>query len=338
MTIHAYAASESGGPFESFEYDPGTLQPEQVEIKVASCGVCHSDLSMLDNDWDMTQYPFVGGHEVVGRITEVGDQVKHVKSGDLVGLGWFSGSCMHCDHCIGGDHNLCAQGEGAIIGRHGGFADRVRCHWAWAHLIPEGLDPLKAGPLFCGGITVFNPIVQHALPPTARVGVIGIGGLGHMAVMFLNAWGCEVTAFSTSPEKEQEAHELGAHHFVNVKEEKALASQENTFDFILNTTNASLDWNAYVAALRPKGVLHTVGMVNNTFGVEPLFPLLMGQKSLAASPLGSPATVRDMIAFCARHDINPVTETHPMEKINDAFETLRNGSPRYRLVLTRDDA
>ncbi|MEO0515401.1 MAG: NAD(P)-dependent alcohol dehydrogenase [Planctomycetota bacterium] len=334
--IQAYASTDVGKPFETFEYDPGELGPDAVEIEVTHCGVCHSDLSMLDNDWGMTAYPFVGGHEVTGKIAALGEHVPadKLKVGDTVGLGWFSESCMHCRSCLHGDHNLCLNDpQATIVQRHGGFADKVRSHWAWATKLPAGLDPAKAGPLFCGGITVFNPIVQHHISPLSRVGVIGIGGLGHMALMFLRAWGCEVTAFSTSPDKESEAKELGAHEFVNAKEDGVLDRLAGKFDLILNTTNASLDWDAYLNALAPKGHLHTVGAVEGDFGVKQVFPMMLGQKSLSASPLGSPATTADMLDFCARHDIAPMTETFKMANINDAFEKLRNGSPRYRIVL-----
>jgi uncharacterized zinc-type alcohol dehydrogenase-like protein len=172
----------------------GRSAGEEVEIAVQTCGICHSDLSMLQNDWHMTKYPLVPGHEVTGKIVAVGEQVKKVRVGQTVGLGWNSASCMACEQCLGGNQNLCAKAEGTIVQRHGGFADRVRAHWAWAVPLPEGVDPAKAGPLFCGGITVFNPIVQFDVRPTDRVGVVGIGGLGHMAVKFLNAWGCEVVA------------------------------------------------------------------------------------------------------------------------------------------------
>ena len=338
MTVHAYAADEARGEFKPFDYDLGELQPDQVEIDVDYCGICHSDLSMLDNEWGMTQYPFVGGHEVAGKVAAVGEHVPdgRIKIGDTIGLGWYSRSCMYCRSCLHGDHNLCLnEPEGTIVGRHGGFADKVRCHWAWSTKLPEGVDPKSAGPLFCGGITVFNPIIQNHISPLSRVGVIGIGGLGHMALMFLKAWGCEVTAFSTSPDKEQEAKDLGAHYFVNVKEDGALGKLAGKFDLILNTAAASLDWDAYVATLAPKGVLHTVGVVGGTFGVEQVFPMIQMQRSLAASPLGSPATTSDMMEFCARHRIAPVIETYKMSDINDAFEKLRHGSPRYRLVLER---
>jgi uncharacterized zinc-type alcohol dehydrogenase-like protein len=168
---------------------------------------------------------------------------------------------MQCEWCISGNHNLCLTAEQTIVGRHGGFADKVRAHREWVTPLPEGLDPAKVGPLFCGGITVFNPIVQFDVLPTHRVGVIGIGGLGHMALKFLHAWGCEVTAFSSNPGKEAEARELGADHFVDSRDEAALEAVRNCFDFILSTVNADLNWGVYIDALRPKGRLHFVGVV-----------------------------------------------------------------------------
>lgn len=333
MTIHAYAASKPGASFEPFEYEAGELGREEVEIAVEYCGICHSDLSMLDNEWEMTAYPFVGGHEVVGKVTAVGEHVPEIKVGHLVGLGWYSRSCMHCMECLSGNHHRCAQGQGTIIARHGGFADRVRAHWAWCSRLPEGVRARSAGPLFCGGITVFNPLIIHDIKPTARVGVIGVGGLGHMALLFLNKWGCEVTAFSTSADKEPEAHAMGAHHFVNTKTPGALDKVIGRFDLVLNTANAALDWDAYVQTLAPGGILHTVGAVPKGFGVEQVFPMILGQKSLAASPLGPPAVIARMLEFCARHAIEPIIETFPMSDINAAFEKLRHGSPRFRLVL-----
>ncbi|MCK5379258.1 MAG: alcohol dehydrogenase catalytic domain-containing protein, partial [Acidobacteria bacterium] len=179
--IRAFAATEAGGPLARQDYDPGPLGADQVEIDVLACGICHSDLSMLDNDWGMTTYPLVPGHEVVGTVAAVGKNVRSISVGETVGLGWYSGSCLTCPQCMGGDHNLCGSGEQTIVGRHGGFADKVRCKAEWAIPLPAGLNVTKAGPLFCGGITVFNPIVQFGVKPTDRVGVIGIGGLGHLA-------------------------------------------------------------------------------------------------------------------------------------------------------------
>jgi uncharacterized zinc-type alcohol dehydrogenase-like protein len=334
-SIHAFAALEKGKPLTPYEYTPGPLGAEQVEIKVEYCGICHSDLSMLDNEWGMTGYPFVGGHEVVGTVVAAGPQAKRVKVGDRVGLGWNSGSCLCCPQCLAGDHNMCVSGEATIVGRPGGFADRVRSHWVWAAPMPAGVSSVAGGPLLCGGITVFNPIVQFGVRSTHRVGVVGIGGLGHMALGFLNKWGCEVTAFTSSDSKREEAKKLGAHNVVNSRDSAALKKIAGSLDFILVTANASLDWDAILAALTPRGRLHFVGAV-----LEPIpvgaFSLIMKQKSISGSPSGSPSVVDQMLDFCARHAIAPVIEEFPMSRINEAFEHLRAGKARYRIVLKND--
>jgi len=211
----------------------------------------------------------------------------------------------------------------------------VRASAEWAVPLPAGLDPAAAGPLFCGGITVFNPLVQFDVRPTHKVGIVGIGGLGHMAVQFANKWGCEVFAFSSTPGKEAELKGLGAHHVVNSRDDAAMAQLAGVLDFILVTVNVSLNWPAYVNALAPRGRLHFVGAVGEPVAL-PVFPLLMGQKSMSGSPLGSPVTTARMLEFAARHNIAPVTETFPMSKANDALERVRSGKVRYRAVLAND--
>jgi uncharacterized zinc-type alcohol dehydrogenase-like protein len=334
MNVNAYAAEAAAAPLRPFQYELGELGAEQVDIAVQNCGICHSDLSMLDNDWQITRYPFVPGHEIVGRIEALGAGVRHLKVGQTVGLGWFARSCMTCRQCMSGNHNLCPEAQGTIVERHGGFADKVRAHMGWVIPLPEGVAPASAGPLFCGGITVFNPIVQNGIRPTDRVGVIGIGGLGHMALAFLRAWGCEVTAFTTSPEKEDEARQLGAHHVLSTRDTGALEKRAGTFDLILSTVNVSLPWDAYVGALGPKGKLHLVGAAPSVEAT--VFPMIIGQRSVGGSPLGSPATIASMLDFAARHGIAPQIETFPMSRVNDAMEKLRSGKPRYRIVLEND--
>ncbi len=331
-TVNAYAASDAGKSLEPFQYELPELGPEDLDIKVHYCGICHSDLSMLNNEWGMTQYPFVPGHEIVGEVVRVGKEVAHLAVGDKVGLGWNAASCMHCNQCMGGDHHLCGEVQGTIVGRHGGFADTVRCHWSWAISLPEKVDLQKAGPLFCGGITVFNPIILAGVQPTDKVGVIGIGGLGHMALKFLNAWGCEVVAFSSNPAKKEQILKMGATRVVNSRDPEELEAIQGSLDFILNTTNVTLDWNAYLTTLAPKGRFHNVGAVLEPMAI-PAFTLLMGEKSVGGSPLGSPALTRTMLDFCVRHDIYPIIEEFPLSEVNKAMEHLEDGKARYRVVL-----
>jgi uncharacterized zinc-type alcohol dehydrogenase-like protein len=334
-TFNAFAATTAHGSLQPFSFDPGDIGPEEVEIKVWHCGLCHSDLSMLDNEWGMSQYPFVPGHEVTGTVVALGEGAKGLKIGQRVGLGWFSQSCLACHECLSGQHNLCATAQGTIVGRHGGFADRVRAQWTWVRPLPEGLDLAKVGPLLCGGVTVFAPFLIHDLPSTARVGIIGIGGLGHMALQFANKWGCEVHAFTTSDSKEAEARQLGAHYVHNTKQDGALKKLSRSLDLIISTINAPQDVAGFLDTLAPNGCFHNVGAVLKPLEV-PAFSLLVGQKSVAGSPTGSPTAIDHMLEFSARHSVAPIVESFPLSEVNDALERLRSGKARYRIVLNND--
>jgi uncharacterized zinc-type alcohol dehydrogenase-like protein len=331
--IQAYAAFECKGKLQPLEYEPGKIGQDQVEVAVSHCGICHSDLAMVENEWGFSSYPVVPGHEVIGTISGIGSNVKHLQVGQRVGVGWFSASCMTCEWCMSGNHNLCAKGEGTIMGRFGGFADRVRASKYNAIPLPEELDATSAAPLLCAGITVFNPLMQFDVQPTMRVGVIGIGGLGHLAIQFAAAWGCEVTAFSSTKDKEQEAIQLGADRFVASKEAGALNNELNTCDIILSTVTASLDWDNYLGILRPKGKLVILGVPDKPVAIS-AFSLIQNQKAIVGSPSGSPATIEKMLNFAATKNIKAMTESFPMSKVNDAFEVLKANKARYRIVLT----
>ncbi len=333
--VKALAAKSAGAPLEPFEFELPELGAEEVEIDVEYCGICHSDLSMWNNDWGQTKYPFVPGHEVIGTVSQVGANAKNLKVGDRVGLGWISGSCMACKQCLSGNQNLCPNLESTIVGRYGGFAQKVRAHWAWAIAVPEELDASKFGPMFCGGITVFQPIVMGEVKPTDKVAVIGIGGLGHIALQLLASWGCEVTAFTSSPDKVEEAKKLGAHKTLDSKSDEEIKAAAGTFDFILSTVNVALDWPNILNALAPRGRLHLVGAALEPMNIG-AFDLIGGEKTLAGSPTGPPQTTATMLDFCARHDIAPVTEEYPMSQANEAFQHLEDGKARYRIVLKQD--
>lgn len=330
--INAYAAHAPGEALTPFEYDPGPLGDHDVEIDVEYCGICHSDLSMLNNEWGMTRYPFVPGHEVAGKVAVVGAHVKHLNVGDRVGLGWHASYCNECHSCMSGDHNLCGASQGTIVGRHGGFADKVRAQAQAVVKLPDNLRSEVAGPLFCGGVTVFNPIVQYDVTPKARVGVIGIGGLGHLALQFLNKWGCEVTAFTSSEAKRTEALSLGAHKTLDSRDPEALKAAAYQFDFLISTVNVTLDWGAYLNTLKPKGRLHLVGAVLEPMSVN-VMALMAGQRSVSSSPVGSPAVIADMLDFAARHQIEPQVEVFDLADVNKAIHRLEHESPRYRVVL-----
>ncbi len=333
--FRGWAAPSKSAPLERLDFDPGPMDAEDVEIAVEFCGVCHSDLAMVDSEWFPASYPVVPGHEVVGTITAVGPNAKGRSVGQRVGLVWHSKSCLHCNFCVGGEQNLCNTRQPTIIGRHGGFADKVRAHWSWALPIPAGLDPASAGPLMCGGGTAFLPFVIHGIKPTDKVGVVGIGGLGHLAVKFAKAWGCDVTAFTSSPSKREEALALGAHRTVSSVDVKELKAYAGQLDFLLVTVGASLEWDALMGTLAPKGRLHLVGVVTEAMKVR-TGGLLSWQRSISASPTPSPATLMKMMDFCARHGIAPQVEHFPMSRVNEALDHLRSGKARYRVVLDAD--
>lgn len=333
--ISAWAAAAPGAPLALTTLDRGPLGSEDIEIAVEYCGVCHSDLSMLKNDWGMTTYPLVPGHEAIGRITAMGAGAKGLTVGQRVGIGWTVSSCMYCKPCKSGDNHLCATQQPTIVGHAGGFAQTLRSHWSWAIPIPDALDPAAAGPLLCGGITVFSPLASFDIAPTAHVGIVGIGGLGHMALKFARAWGCEVTAFTSSLAKAEEARGFGAHHVIATHDTDTINKHAGIFDLILVTSNVSLDWGALVNALAPKGRLHVVGVVLEPMAIAAI-SLIVGQKSISGSPTGSPQTLATMLEFAARHKIQPQVEAYKMSEVNAVMTRLEAGKVRYRAVLKAD--
>lgn len=315
-----------------FRYDPGELGMHEVEIGITHCGICHSDIHLISNDWGMSQYPFIPGHEIIGTVTAVGSEVRSLKTGERVGLGWQSNSCGECEWCTRGLENLCPQSEATCVHRHGGYANRVRANNRFVVKIPDALPSEQAAPLLCGGITVYNPMRDHAINPSSRVGVVGIGGLGHLAIQFARVFGAEVTAFSTSTAKEEEARALGAHHFVNTRESKAMKDVVGTQDVILNTANADQDWNVYIQALRPTGTLCFLGVPPSPVSLQ-AFPLIAGIRTVTGSPIGSPNRLREMMDVAARHGVKATTEAFAMAKANEAIEKVKKNKVRYRAVL-----
>lgn len=331
-TIDAYAVHEAGGRLEPYQLEVGELASTEVEVDVLNCGICHSNVSMIDNDWGFSTYPMVPGHEIIGTVRDVGDRVDHLSVGDTVGIGWHASYCMSCRQCMAGDHNMCANAQSTFIGRPGGYADIVRADAAATFKLPEGVDPATAGPLMCGGITVFTPLSQFNISPTSSVGVIGIGGLGHLAIKFARAWGCEVTAFTSTKSKEQEALELGAHRALNSRDGQAIADAADQFDLLISTVNVLLDWDAYLGTLKRRGRLHVLGAVPEPLSF-PMQSLMTTQRSVSSSPAGRPSDITAMLEFAGRHNIQPVTETFPFEQVNEAVDHLKEGNARYRVVL-----
>jgi len=294
--------------------------------------VCHSDVHLIDNDWGFTKYPFIPGHEIVGTVVGVGADVAGLKMGERVGVGWQADSCGICEMCRQGDEHLCAKAQPTCVGRNGGYADKVRVNARFAIPIPALLESENVAPLMCAGITVYSPLRNHGVRPSSRVGIIGIGGLGHLGIQFAKAFGAEVTAFSTAKDKEAEAKSLGAHHFVNTRDTGALKKVAGSFDFLLSTVSADQDWQGYVGALKPKGTFCLVGAATSPIQVQG-FSLLAGQKSISGSPTGSPRDLYEMLDVAARHGVKAITERFAMAKANDAVAKVKKNKVRYRAVL-----
>ena len=332
--IHGFATHAAGAELLPYKYDAGELRSSDVEIKISHCGICHSDIHLIDNDWGISKYPFIPGHEIVGTVTKTGSSVAEMAVGDRVGVGWQASSCGYCEWCRKGLENLCAQSQGTCVHRNGGYADAVRVNARFAVPLPASLESETTAPLLCAGITVYSPMRTHNVNASSRVGVIGIGGLGHIALQFARAFGAEVTAFSTSTGKEAEALALGAHHFVNTRDSKGLKSLAGHFDFVISTINAEQDWAAYVNALRPTGTLVFVGVPPVPLPL-PVAPLVSGQRQVGGSPIGSPWQLREMLDVAARHKIKAQTEKFAFDKVNVALGKVRKNQVRYRAVLAR---
>ena len=332
-TVKAFAAKQAKSQWEPFEYQLGPLASNDIDIQVEHCGICHTDLSLRDNAWGTTRFPFVGGHEAIGTVIDVGPEVTHVQMGDRVGLGGHSYYCMACKQCLNGDHNLCETVQSTVSpGRYGAFGDIVRASGVSVIKLPDALDSRDAGPLFCAGITVFNPFIEYQIMPTARIAVMGIGGLGHLALQIAKAWGCHVTALTSSSTKTEEAMALGAHAVINTSNAEALSGAARSFDVILSTIDVARDWNVIISMLKPKGRLHFLGVQAVPAELH-LMPMMFAQLSLSSSLVGSPQRISDMLEFCARHNIKPVTEHFPFDRINAAVAHLESGQARYRVVL-----
>lgn len=332
MPIQGYAAYAARGNLRPFSYEPGKLGPLEVAIRIRYCGICHSDIHLIDDDWGWSRYPFIPGHEIVGEVTEVGELVDHLAAGDRVGVGWQAGSCMTCDWCARGDTQLCARQTATCVARHGGFADGVRVDSRFAFRIPQDLDSAHAAPLLCAGITVYSPLREFRVAPSSKVGVAGIGGLGHLAVQFARAFGCEVTVISSNPDKEEESRRFGAHRFVPSTDTDAMSRAAGSLDFLLVTAFGRVDWAKYLDLLRPRGTLCIVGASTSPLDIQPAL-LVIQEKRICGSVVGGPPAMREMLGFAARHGIRAAIERVPMAQVNAAVDKVRTGKARYRVVL-----
>ncbi|MET9231581.1 NAD(P)-dependent alcohol dehydrogenase [Lentzea sp. NPDC003310] len=335
MRVQAFAAHEAGAPLRPYEYESGPLGPTEVDVRVTHGGVCHTDVGVIDDEFGLSRYPVVAGHEAIGVVHAVGEAVGgSLRIGQRVGVGAIAGSCFTCEWCLDGRTNLCpARDDTVVRGDRGAFAGHVRASdWRHVHPIPDAIPSAQAAPLLCAGTTVFSPLLVNGVLPTHRVAVVGIGGLGHLAIQFLAAWGCEVTAISTTPAKRADAERFGATGFIASGERGALDRAAGSFDFVLCTVSANLPWDDYVGLLRPEGTLCVVGVPDQPIALGPM-SLLPTAKRVVGGIVGSAAHTRRMLGFAARHDIRPEVETFPVAEFDRALDRVRRGSARYRAVV-----
>ena len=333
MKVTGYAVKAQGKPLEPFDYDAPPVGASDVLVKISHCGICHTDLHFVDNEFGMTTYPFVPGHEIVGVVAAKGAAVRDLKEGQRVGIGFSRGSCGHCEWCSRGDENMCPDAmQYMTFVPYGGFSTAIVADSRLTFALPDVIDSEHAGPLMCGGVTVYSPFRTRGIRPTMKVGVVGVGGLGHMALQFARAWGCEVTAFSSTPAKEKEARMLGAHHFVSSADEAALDKAAGTLDFIISTSPRAMPWKKLMNALRKRGTLCLVGLTMGDVAVD-FLPMLLNETSLTASDIGGRATMIEMLEFAARNKIHPIVEVAPLSQVNQAIARLKEGAVRYRVVL-----
>jgi uncharacterized zinc-type alcohol dehydrogenase-like protein len=332
------AAASALAPFEIVRREPG---PSDVEMDVLFCGVCHSDLHQARNEWRNTVYPCVPGHEITGRVTRVGSGVKRFKVGDTTGVGCMVDSCRTCENCKAGNEQYCLSfpvltynsADKVLGGRTlGGYSTSIVVDEAFVLRIPAGLDLAAAAPLLCAGITTYSPLHHWKVGPGQKVGIVGLGGLGHMGVKFAKALGAHVVLFTTSPDKVEDGLRLGAHAVVISKNEDEMKKLHGTFNFVLDAVSAQHDINAFLMLLKLDGTLCLVGAPEHPLPVS-AFPLLFPRRRFAGSAIGGVAETQEMLDFCAKHGLASDVEIIPMQKINEAYDRLLKQDVRYRFVI-----
>lgn len=337
----AYAAQSAVTPLAETTIERRKPKAHDVEIEILFCGVCHSDLHTARNEWHNTVYPVVPGHEIVGKVTAVGDHVKKFKVGDLAGIGCLVDSCRECDNCKEGLEQYCSNGatfsynspDVDLGGQtYGGYSKSIVAHEDFVLHVSEKLPLSGVAPLLCAGITTYSPLRHWKVGKGTKVGVLGLGGLGHMGVKLAVAMGAEVTMLSHSPSKEQDAKRLGAHRFVLTSDAEQVKSVTGYFDFILDTVSANHDYNFYLGLLRTNGVMVCVG-VPEAPATVPAGNLIFGRKSIAGSLIGGLPETQEMLDFCAAHNIVSDVEVINMNYINEAYERMLKGDVRYRFVI-----
>jgi uncharacterized zinc-type alcohol dehydrogenase-like protein len=341
MQTIGYAAQSTTSPLAPFTFDRRDLRAEDVAMEVLYCGVCHSDLHMARDDWGWSSYPLVPGHEIIGRVTAVGAGVTRYKVGDHVAVGCMVDSCQHCDQCRKGEEQFCREGltltyagkdriTGALT--QGGYSKHLVVREEFVLKVPEGLDLSRAAPLLCAGITTYSPLRTWNVGPGSRVGVVGLGGLGHMAVKFAAAMGAKVTVLSRTAAKSADAKALGADAVLVSGDAEAMAKAASSLDLIIDTVPVQHDLMPYLPLLDVDGTLVLVGQLG-ALDQPNSIPLLMGRRRVAGSPIGGIAETQEMLDFCARKNVLPECEMIRIDQINDAFARMERADVRYRFVI-----
>jgi uncharacterized zinc-type alcohol dehydrogenase-like protein len=333
MKVQAYAALERGQSLTSWSYESQRLQPDEVLLRVRACGICHSDIHMIDNDWQISHYPIVPGHEVVAEVLEIGSSVTHLRAGARVGVGWQRSACLHCPDCLKGDENLCAASTGVISHGRGGFADHLVMDSRFCFALPDDLATNVAAPLLCAGITVYAALRAAGMRSGQQIGIIGVGGLGHLAVQFASKLGNRVTVFTTTDDKAEHAARLGAHEAIIVRRGELSAKPARPLDLILSTVPTAIPCDAYLNLLGSDGTLSFVGVPDAPLTI-PVNLLLAKRRRVMASPIGGRAAMVEMLETAARFGIQPLIETFPLGDVNTALTKVRRNTVRYRAVLT----
>ena len=342
MTIKAYGAHAGDQPLVPIDITRRATGPDDVRIDIAYCGVCHSDLHQVRAEWAGTLFPCVPGHEIGGRVAEVGRAVTTFKPGDLVGVGCIVDSCRQCEECADGLENYCNHMVGTYNGRtddapghtQGGYAQAIVVDQRYVLRVSHAEDDLAAvAPLLCAGITTWSPLRHWKVGPGMKVGIVGIGGLGHMGIKLAHALGAHVVAFTTSEGKREEARKLGAHETVVSRNPDEMAAHRAGLDFILNTVAAPHDLDAYISLLRRDGTMALVGAPATPHPSPQVFNLIMKRRSLAGSLIGGIPETQEMLDFCAKHGITADIEMIRADGINDAYERMLKGDVRYRFVI-----